>query len=145
VGTSPWRIAHRYFFRRDRRVKGRGVPAGNIDAATLTRAAIAAPAPCAWEPANGLRKTLTTARDSTAEVVADGKVFALGLIVESDGLVVTKRPVLTGSGGRHRLPCRIAGGGTLDPRVRAESQPHDLTRCTARTLWRVGLTLNRAR
>jgi serine protease Do len=80
----------------------------------------------AWEPADGLRKPLTAVRDSTVEVVGDGKVVALGLIVAGDGWVVTKRSELMGTSGRHRLTCRFTDGRTLDARVMAESWPHDL-------------------
>jgi serine protease Do len=80
----------------------------------------------AWEPAEGLRKTLTAARDSTVEVVGNGKVVALGLIVADDGWVVTKRTELMGPRGRHRLTCRLADGRSLDARVLAESRRHDL-------------------
>jgi serine protease Do len=80
----------------------------------------------AWEAAAELRKSWTAARDSTAEILDEGKVIALGLVVAKDGWVLTKRTPLTGPRGPRRLVCRLTDGRQFTARVRGESWPHDL-------------------
>jgi S1-C subfamily serine protease len=80
----------------------------------------------AWGPSNELRKTLSAAQRSTVEILSDGKVLALGLIVDRDGLVLTKRTELSGPGGPRQLTCRLANGRRLRPQVLAASREHDL-------------------
>jgi S1-C subfamily serine protease len=80
----------------------------------------------AWEPTDALRETLGVAHQSTVEIRSDGKVIALGMIVDPDGLVLTKRSELFGPGGPRRLTCRLADGRQLEPRVLAGSREHDL-------------------
>jgi serine protease Do len=79
-----------------------------------------------WEPAAGLTTTLSKAHRSTVEILGDGRVIALGLIVGEDGWVLTKRTVLTGPSGPRRLACRLADGKRLEARVMAGSGAHDL-------------------
>jgi serine protease Do len=80
----------------------------------------------AWVPSEELQKTLSLARAGTVEVVGDGKVIALGLIVDKDGWVLTKRTELTGPSGPRRLVCKLSDGSQLEARVMAESRAHDL-------------------
>jgi serine protease Do len=80
----------------------------------------------AWEPTEELTRTLNVAHHSTVEVLGDGQVVALGLIVAADGWVLTKRTELMGPGGPRRLVCRLADGTRLEAQVRKESREHDL-------------------
>jgi serine protease Do len=83
--------------------------------------------PGAWEPTAPLRRSLSQAHQSTVEIVSNGKVIALGLVVHPDGLVLTKRSELSGPGGPRRLACRLADGRLVQPRPLAEARAHDLT------------------
>jgi len=55
------------------------------------------------------------------EVLADGKQRALGTIVGSDGLVLTKASVLVGE-----VSCRLADGREIPATVQKRSREHDL-------------------
>jgi serine protease Do len=80
----------------------------------------------AWQPTAELSKTLSAAHQSVVEVLGDGKVVALGMIVDKAGWVLTKRTELTGPAGPRRLVCRMANGAQLDARLLGESRAHDL-------------------
>jgi serine protease Do len=58
---------------------------------------------------------------ATAQVLADGKVVALGTVVDPRGYVVTKASLLEG-----KVSCRIAGGDALDATLVGVSVDHDL-------------------
>ena len=80
----------------------------------------------AWEPTGDLNKSLCQAHRSVVEIFTDGKVIALGLIVDPNGLVLTKRSELLGPNGPRRVTCRLADGSILEPLRLAESREHDL-------------------
>jgi serine protease Do len=80
----------------------------------------------AWAATENLRDTMAAARACVVEVVGDDKVVALGLIVDKDGQVLTKRTELTGPAGPRRLVCRFSDGRQIGARVLRESRDHDL-------------------
>lgn len=80
----------------------------------------------AWEPTAEVSKFLSRAHRSTVEIISDGKTIALAMIVDQDGLLLTKRSDLLGPAGPRRLACRLADGRLLVPRRLAESREHDL-------------------
>ena len=55
------------------------------------------------------------------EVLVDGKQRALGTIVGSDGLVLTKASVLVGA-----VSCRLVDGREISASVQKQSREHDL-------------------
>jgi serine protease Do len=61
------------------------------------------------------------AAKSTVQVLTDGKVAALGTIVDPHGYIVTKASLLEG-----KLACRIAGRDPLDATLVGVSLEHDL-------------------
>src|SRR5262249_21368022 len=74
-----------------------------------------------WEAGAALQATLGKALRSTVEILSGERVIALGLVVDADGWVLTKRTVLTGGAGPHRLACRLADGRRFEARVLAGS------------------------
>jgi serine protease Do len=80
----------------------------------------------AWEPTVELSKILNAAHKSTVEVLGNGKVIALGVIVDPDGWILTKRSELTGPSGLHALVCRLSDGRNLKAQLAGESRSHDL-------------------
>jgi serine protease Do len=80
----------------------------------------------AWEPTAAFSRSLGAAHKSTVEVLGDGKVIALGVIVDEAGWILTKRTELWGPGGQRRLVCRLAGGARLAATVMGQSREHDL-------------------
>jgi S1-C subfamily serine protease len=79
-----------------------------------------------WMPGAALTRTLAAAHKSTVEILSDGKVIALGLIVGERGWVLTKRTELWGPNGPRRIVCRLADGSRLAAAVVAGSHEHDL-------------------
>ena len=55
------------------------------------------------------------------EVLVDGKPRALGTVVASDGLVLTKASALAGA-----VSCRLADGRTVPASIQKQSRQHDL-------------------
>jgi serine protease Do len=90
----------------------------------------------AWAAADELRDTLRAVSASVVEVLSDGKTIALGLIVDADGCVLTKRSELMGPRGPRPIVCRLKNGAQLEARKMAESREHDLAllKVTAKNL-----------
>lgn len=77
----------------------------------------------AFEANQDLAKTAAAAHRSTVEILGDGKPVSLGLIVEPDGWIVTKRTELSGC---EQIVCSLADGRRLKTRVTGGSKEHDL-------------------
>lgn len=78
----------------------------------------------AFAPAEGLANGLGGAHRSAVEIFCNGKLVALGAIVESGGLVITKRTEVAACG---EITCRLADGSRLAALIVAGSQEYDLT------------------
>ncbi len=72
-------------------------------------------------PVDGLGSTVSQARAATVEVKCDGNAVALGIVVDSAGLVLTKRSGLFGE-----ITCVLAGDHVCPAKLIASSRPHDL-------------------
>jgi serine protease Do len=73
-------------------------------------------------------EVLGPARRATVEMLLDGRLVALGVVVAPDGVILTKRAeIMTRYGGpAGKLSCRLADGQTLPARVVADEHDHDV-------------------
>ena len=81
------------------------------------------------------------ANRATVRLFADGKLVALGAIVDSDGLILTKASEIDG----HRITCRLRQGRELRARTVSTDTRHDLAliQVAARNLTPIQLSKER--
>jgi len=74
------------------------------------------------------QEVLGPARRATVEILLDGRLVALGVVVVSDGVILTKRAeIMTRYGGpAGKLSCRLADGQTLAASIVADDHESDV-------------------
>ena len=79
-------------------------------------------------PTEPFEELLGPARRATVQVLLDGRRAALGVVVDSDGIILTKRAeILTGRGEpAGEISCRLQDGEELPAQVIADLHEHDL-------------------
>jgi serine protease Do len=77
----------------------------------------------AFEPQADLAAAATSARKSAVEVLGDGRPVALGVIVDAEGWIVSKRTEVV---GYQKLLCRLVDGRKLEARIAGGSAEHDV-------------------